>query len=127
MAKSMNFKISSEGDCERVSKVFIEWLKTKSPELKKPQHILAPAVPWANLFAEIYSDDIANHNLVEEAENNVIQINFHIDTPVPTDLSKLSTEELVEMLEAFLEEVDEEGFIEIEGDLEEEDDDTETE
>jgi hypothetical protein len=109
MAKSVNFKISSEGDCERVSKVFIEWLRIKSPELKKEQHVEAPSAIWAQLFSEIYADEIANNNLTDEAENNIIQINFYVDSiSNKPDLSKLSNEELMELLEEFLEDFDEE-------------------
>ena len=107
MAKPVNFKIASEGDCERVSKVFIEWLKIKSPELQKAHSIDAPSAIWAHLFSEIYADEIANNNLTDEAEENIIQINFFVDKiNHKQDLSKLSNEELMELLEEFLEDFD---------------------
>lgn len=121
MAKSVSFKISSEGDCERVSKVFIEWLKINSPELKKPQTVEAPNERWAYLFSEIYADEIANNDLTDKAEKNIVQVNFYVEAiQTKQDLSKLSHEELLEMLSDFLEDFDDdpEDFIEIEPDEE---------
>ena len=119
MAK-LDFVIKCEGDCERISKVFIEWLKTGSPQLKKKQTIQASHVAWATLFSEIYADEIENHDLADTAEDNVIHIDFNVmeSSQDGYDLTKLSTEELVELLEEFMNDIsdddDDEDFIEIE-------------
>lgn len=105
MSRKLDFSIKCEGDCERISKVFIEWLKTDSPELKKKQSITAPNAHWAHVFSEIYADEIENHDLADLAEQNVISIDFNVYSynPLPTDLSKLSNKQLMDLLEEFLE------------------------
>lgn len=104
MARKLDFTIRCEGDCERISKVFVEWLKTESPELKKRQSIMAPNAKWAMLFSEIYASEIENNNLADTAEDNIIHIDFNVtEGPRRMDLSKLSNEELMELLEEFLE------------------------
>lgn len=105
MSGKLDFKIKCEGDCERISKVFVEWLKIDSPELKKRQSIVAPNAQWATLFSEIYASEVENHNLADTAEDNIINIDFNVldhSQEIP-DLSKLSNEQLMELLEEFLE------------------------
>jgi hypothetical protein len=108
MANNLDFKIKCEGDCERVSKVFVEWLKTNSPELKKRHSIEAPSSGWAIFFSEIYANEVENNNLSDKAEQNVIQIDFSINSPNGVNLSDLSNEQLLELLEEYLEEQNEE-------------------
>lgn len=117
MAGKVNgFSIKCEGDCERICKVFIEWLKTDSPELKKPQTITAPNAQWAPLFSEIYTSEVENNDLADIAENNVVEITFNVMDVSLTDLSKLSTEQLNDLLEEFLEEYEEDNDNEFEDD-----------
>lgn len=105
MSRKLDFTIKCEGDCERISKVFIEWLKTDSPELKKRQSIVAPNATWAMLFSEIYASEVENHDLADVAENNILHIDFNVyeQSALPTDLSKLSNQQLMDLLEEFLE------------------------
>ena len=116
MANNLDFKIKCEGDCERVSKVFVEWLKTSSPELKKRHAIEAPNEQWAILFSEIYANEVENNNLAEQAERNVLEIDFKINSHSGMKLTDLSNEQLLELLEEFLEEYNEEDNNESEDD-----------
>lgn len=108
MPGKLDFKIKCEGDCERIAKVFIQWLKVNSPELKKAQKIYAPNTEWAIFFSEIYANEVENNNLADQAEINTIQVNFMVEDSKELKLSDLSHEQLLELLEDFLEENNEE-------------------
>lgn len=109
---NLGFKIKCEGDCERVAKVLIEWLRIKSPELHKKHTITAPNEHWATMFSEIYSDEIFNNDLTEEAENNIVHITFKVDTITPNsiDFKNLSNKDLLDFLEDFKDLFEDDGF-----------------
>lgn len=115
--KKNAFTISSEGDCERVAKVFVQWLKNDDKQLKKQQYVKTPNEMWAYLFSDIYADEVGNNDLASKAEQNVVQVEFAVDSASHTDLSKLSSDELMNKLQDFLESL-EDDF-----DLDEEDED----
>lgn len=119
----LGFKIKCEGDCERIAKVLIGWLKIKSPELQKSHTITAPNEQWATVFSEIYSDEIFNHDLTDEAENNIVHITFNVNTKFPSeiDFKDLSNKELLDFLEDFKDLFEDDGF-DIEENNESEDD-----
>jgi hypothetical protein len=119
----LGFKIKCEGDCERIAKVLIGWLKIKSPELQKSHTITAPNEQWATVFSEIYSDEIFNHDLADEAENNIVHITFNVNTKFPSeiDFKDLSNKELLDFLEDFKDLFEDDGF-DIEENNESEDD-----
>lgn len=100
------FKVSSEGDCEALAKVFIQWLKTDSPKLRKKQIVEAPSEEWASLFSGIYADEISNNDLAVEAESNIIQVEFNVifskDRKFNEKLSDLSQEDLMDLLQEYL-------------------------
>ena len=98
-----SFKIQCEADCERVAKVFTSWLEIDSPQLQRPQTILAPTEEWATLFSYIYADEIENQNLEVEAEKNIIQVSFNIVNKRADKLKDLTKQDLLDLLQDFLE------------------------
>jgi|TARA_R100000084_G_C4652967_1_gene151008 hypothetical protein len=111
MKKPNGFLIKSEGDCERVCKVFMQWLKDNSPELKQKQSITAPSEQWASFFAEIYEDELLNNSLEKLAEKNIIQVEFNIENKSSND--SLSAEDLLTMLQNFLDSLGNDETLEI--------------
>ena len=103
MKQPNGFLVKSEGDCERVCKVFIQWLQENSPQLKEKQIIVAPNEIWASLFTEIYEDEILNNDLDNEAKENVIQVEFNI---TDTKRETYDAEDLLSMLQDLLNNLD---------------------
>lgn len=118
MSSSPIFIIKCEGDCERISKVFIKWLQEDSPLLKSSPVLKASTPKWANIFASVYSDTVFNYDLTEKAENNVINVRFvdlktkddevddldyefGFEPPDPEEF-RMSKEELNDLLDEFL-------------------------
>tara|TARA_R110002012_G_scaffold193907_1_gene361709 strand:- start:458 stop:838 length:381 start_codon:yes stop_codon:yes gene_type:complete len=97
-----NFQIKSEADCERVAKVFVNWLKNKSPQLNKRQIIKAPSEMWAHYFSDIYTDELLNNHLEETAEKNIIHVEFNIINPNKTGLENIKDSDLMSLLQEFL-------------------------
>lgn len=114
--KKNSFIISSEGDCERVAKVFVQWLKNDDEQLKKKQYVKSPNEDWAILFSDIYADEIGNNDLASKAEDRIIQVEFSVETPDHTDLSNLSNDELMDKLQEFLEDLEDDFDIEEDND-----------
>ena len=99
MKHDNKFLVKSEGDCERVCKVFIQWLHENSPQLKEKQIIVAPKANWASLFTDIYEDEILNNGLDSQAKENVIQVEFNI---ADTKRDTYDAEDLLSMLQDLL-------------------------
>lgn len=97
------FKVASEGDCEALAKVFIQWLKDDNPKLRQKQVVEAPNEAWASLFSEIYADEIDNNDLAVKAERNMIQVEFNVlERKFNVKLSDLSQEDLLDLLQEYL-------------------------
>ena len=111
---SADFICRCEGDLERISAVFIGWLKNNSVNQEKSYTIRVPNEYWASLFVDVYTDCIENHDLAEVAEQNVIQITFQVENSVLEDdeewqkLQNMTDEELLDTLQDLLDEMDEE-------------------
>ena len=113
MSDIPDFICKCEGDVERITSVFCEWLKTESVDLNKQYTIRVPNELWANVFVDIYTDALYNHGLADKAENNVIQITFQVENSILSsdewgDLSKMSNEELLDAIEDLLEDMEDE-------------------
>jgi len=104
MKDKPNFFISCEGDIERVCKVFTGWLKDEdSTALGQSHKIQVPNEYWAELFVDIYADEIANQDLADTAEKNIIDIVFIpkspiLDQEIMQALEEMSDEELLDAL-----------------------------
>ena len=117
-----DFICRCEGDLERISQVFVGWLKSDDPTIyaDKMYTIRVPNEYWAPLFVDLYTDAIENHDLADVAEQNVIQITFQVEHSILEneeefrELQNMTDEELLDTLQDLLEELEEE---------EEEDDD----
>tara|TARA_B100001093_G_scaffold152768_1_gene145474 strand:- start:27492 stop:27866 length:375 start_codon:yes stop_codon:yes gene_type:complete len=110
--KTSNFSITCEADCERVAKVFVKWLQDKSPELAKKQKIISPNDIWAELFSNIYTDELINNGLENEAEDNIINVEFNI-VDESFNYKDLKNQDLMDLLQDFLDtlgEHEEESF-----------------
>lgn len=118
-----DFVCKCEGDLERVSSVFVGWLKNNDVNTDKQYTISVPNEWWANLFVDVYTDSIHNHGLAEEAEATVINITFQVERSILEDeedwekLKNLTDDELFEALEDLMDNLDDED------DNEEDDDD----
>tara|TARA_R100001594_G_scaffold149904_1_gene209134 strand:+ start:1312 stop:1662 length:351 start_codon:yes stop_codon:yes gene_type:complete len=97
--KPTSFSIRSEADCERVAKVFVQWLQDRSPQLKKRHTVVAPSDIWAHLFSDIYTDELCNNNLADIAEKNIIQVEFNITNEEPLELDNT---DILNLLQDFL-------------------------
>lgn len=116
-----SFIIRSEGDCERISKVFVAWLKTNSPELKTKQIVTAPNEGWATLFANIYEDDIINNGVSEAAEKNIIKVQFNVSDKNTS--KQFDTDQFLSMLNELLDNMSDNFHKETDFEDEEEDED----
>ncbi len=122
-----NFKISNEGDCERVSKVFRLWLQQDDVEAIKGGAICTVPHPmWAQYFSEIYTDEISNYDLADKAEENIIDVIFEVDGPYdvggginPDTGREYTSEEISDLLNDLIDDLD----LEIDEDENEDDDD----
>ena len=109
-----DFICRCEGDLERVSSVFVQMLKDPSKIEKDRQYtIKVPNELWATLFVDVYTDDIENHCLGEEAEANVMNITFQVEASILEEdewkkLSDMTNDELLEALEDILEDLEDE-------------------
>ena len=111
-----NFKINSEGDCERVAKVFRLWVQQNDQEaLKNGALCSVPHPGWASIFTDIYADEIGNYDLADTAEKNIIDVIFEVDGPYGHMDKDLSKEDLQDLIDELLDDL---GY-----DEEEEDDD----
>ena len=107
-----DFVCRCEGDLERVSEVFVGWLKADNVNKDRSYTILVPNEYWAGLFVDIYTDCICNHDLADKAEENVIQITFQVENSILDGneewdkLRDMSDEELLDTLNDLLDELD---------------------
>lgn len=120
---SADFICNCEGDVERITAVFAEWLEAGSVDLNKQYTIRVPNELWANVFVDIYTDVLHNRDLAHKAEQNVIQITFQVENSLLdqsewNELSKMSDEELLDAIEDLLDDMEDEDDPE-EGDEEE--------
>lgn len=108
-----DFICKCEGDLERISQVFITWLQNNDVNSNKMYTIRVPNEYWASLFVDVYTDQIYNYNLADEAEKNVIQITFQVERSILESeeewdkLKDLSDEELLDALNELLEDLEE--------------------
>ena len=102
------FKISNEGDCERVAKVFRQWVSEDSAALSQGAVITVPNPKWASIFSEIYADEISNWDLADEAEQRIIDVVFEVDGPFGIDVATLDDDELQDLLDQLLDELEDE-------------------
>ena len=114
MSSPVDFVCTCEGDLERVSAVFIQMLKNPSKIDKDRSYVIrVPNELWATLFVDIYTDDIENYCLDEEAEANVMQITFQVQESILEKeewkkLSEMSNEELLDALEDLMDDLEDE-------------------
>ena len=126
---SKQFKVASEGDCESLSKVFIQWLKDDNPKLRQKHVVEAPNEAWAHMFSNIYADEVSNNDLEIQAEKNIIEIQFNVlERKFNMKLSDLSPKELMELLQEYLDngyvdQLPDDEFTNGEDDLDDDDDD----
>lgn len=109
-----DFVCKCEGDLERISSVFLGWLKNNDVNTDRQYTIRVPNEYWANLFVDVYTDSIQNHGLEEEAEAKIINITFQVENSVLEDeadwdkLKNLTDDELFEALEELMDDLDDE-------------------
>ena len=108
-----DFICRCEGDLERISKVFVTWLRNNDVNQDKSYTIRVPNEYWASLFVDVYTDEICNNSLEEEAEANVIQITFQVENSVMeteewTALQDMTDEELLDAINDLMDELEEE-------------------
>lgn len=114
MSSGVDFICSCEGDLERVSAVFVQMLKDPVKMQKDRQYVIrVPNELWAQLFVDVYTDDIENHCLADVAEANVIQITFQVQESLLDEfewkkLSEMSNDELLDALEDLIDDLEDE-------------------
>lgn len=81
---------------------------------KDRQYVIrVPNELWAQLFVDVYTDDIENHCLADVAEANVIQITFQVQESLLDEfewkkLSEMSNDELLDALEDLIDDLEDE-------------------
>lgn len=107
-----DFVCKCEGDLERISSVFLGWLKNNDVNTEKQYTISVPNEWWANLFVDVYTDSIHNYGLAEEAEATIINITFQVENSILESdadwekLKDLTDDELFEALEELMDDLD---------------------
>ena len=122
-----DFIVKCEGDIERVCSVFCQWLKTDDTLTSKTHRIQVPNEYWAELFVDIYTDEIANNSLSEEAEANSLNLVFEpthsiLDEGGLDSLKGLTNDALLDAMHDAIEELEDRRRDEEEDDDEEDED-----